>query len=87
MAYSSSAAKRIKQNEKRRLRNRVYKSRVKSLRKKLITSIESKQKDQALQIYRELESLLDAGVGKGVLHRNTVARTKARLHHRVNVIE
>ena len=87
MANSSSAAKRIKQNEKRRLRNRVYKSRVKSLRKKLITSIESKQKDQALQIYRELESLLDAGVGKGVLHRNTVARTKARLHHRVNVIE
>jgi len=87
LAQSSSATKRNTQNRKRRLRNRVYKSRVKSLRKQLETDIEGKKTDSARDRLRELESLLDSGVSKGILHRNAVARTKSRLHHRLKTIQ
>ena len=87
MAQSSSAAKRNTQNTRRRLRNRMYKSRVKSLRKQLETDIQGKKTDSARDRFRELESLLDSGVNKGILHRNAVARTKSRLHHRLNGIQ
>jgi len=87
LAQSSSAAKRNTQNTRRRLRNRMYKSRVKSLRKQLETDIQGKKTDSARDRFRELESLLDSGVNKGILHRNAVARTKSRLHHRLNGIQ
>jgi len=65
----------------------MYKSRVKSLRKQLETDIQGKKTDSARDRFRELESLLDSGVNKGILHRNAVARTKSRLHHRLNGIQ
>lgn len=76
MAQHQSAKKRIRQNEKRRLRNRGYKSLLKTEIKKL-TSIESKKEAEAQ--LRQVTSVLDKLVSKNILHKNTAANRKSQL--------
>ncbi len=86
MSSNGSAAKRNRQNEKRRLRNKVLKSEVRTLRKRLLSSIETKAKEEAGVSFQKLSSLLDSCVSKGIFHRNTVARKKSRLHRLLNTL-
>ena len=80
MAEGKSAAKRHRQNEKRRLRNRAIRSRVKTCQRGLLESISAKSKDEAQQQYQEFSGLVDRAVTKGVFHRNTAARKKSRMN-------
>lgn len=83
MANIKSQIKRIKQNEKRRLRNRAIRSKARSAVKLLGTALE--EKSPALgEAYRQAVRVLDKSVTKGVLHKNTVARKKSRLARLVN---
>jgi small subunit ribosomal protein S20 len=86
MANSKSAEKRIKVNERNRLRNRFYKSSVRTLIKvffkdleeyKVSKSPESKEKLQ--NILSSVYSLIDKGTKKHVFHKNAAARKKAKL--------
>ena len=81
MAHHKSAIKRIRQNERARLRNRSYKSRLKTEMKKLLGLDE---KEQAEAQYRAVSSLLDKMVSKGIIHRNYAANRKAKLARFVN---
>ena len=81
MAHHKSAIKRIRQSERARLRNRSYKSRLKTEMKKLVSLAD---KDQAVAQYRVVTSLLDRMVGKGIIHRNYAANRKAKLARFVN---
>ncbi len=86
MFNSSSAAKRERQNEKRRMRNRETKSAVRTAVKKYLTAVA--QNDQALA-KEKLElavKLLDTAGSKGVIHRNTVSRKKSRLYAKYNAL-
>lgn len=78
MANIRSAIKRIKQSERRRLRNRAVRSRIrtaiKTARGALGTSAPA-----APALVKEATRLLDKAVAKGVLHRNTAARKKSAL--------
>lgn len=78
MANHQSALKRMRQNEERRARNTSYKSKVKSVVKKYLLAVESKDAD-AQKLYREASSLLERGVSKGIYHKNTASRTISRL--------
>ena len=78
MANHPSALKRIRQNEKKRLRNMPYKSKVKTALKKYLKALEDKA-PEASQLLRSAVSLLDKGVSKGIFHANTASRTVARL--------
>lgn len=78
MANHASALKRMRQSEKRRLRNMSYRSKVKTAIKKYLRSVEDKQQE-ASGLLSEAASLLHKGVSKGIFHRNTAARTIARL--------
>lgn len=73
------AQKRDIQHEKRRLRNKAYKSQVRTAVRDF-HAILSKGDEQAIkQALNEVYSLMDKGVKKGIFKLNTASRTKARL--------
>ncbi len=78
MANHPSALKRIRQNEKKRLRNMSYKSKVKTALKKYLRSADEQSQDAPIFL-RSAVSLLHKGVSKGIFHTNTASRTIARL--------
>jgi small subunit ribosomal protein S20 len=80
LSNSSTAAKRHRQNVKRRLRNRTVKSELRTNTRKLLELVQSQSTEDAKQQYMSVASLLDRAVSKGVLHKNTAAREKQRLH-------
>ncbi len=86
MANSKSALKRIQIAERNRLRNKSYKSAIKTLTKRYFESLDTysadPNPDQLQQVQANLSSAfskIDKAVKRGVLHRNTGARRKARL--------
>ena len=86
MANNKSARKRIGINERNRLRNRYYKTSVRTLTKlffknsKLVENGQNSESKEKLQtILNSIYSFLDKGTKKNVFHRNTAARQKSRL--------
>jgi len=91
MANTKSAEKRIKINERNRLRNRFYKSSVRTLIKVFFKDLEiykmSKspdEKEKLTKILSSVYSLIDKGTKKNVFHKNTAARKKAQLARYLN---
>ena len=80
MSNSSTAAKRHRQNVKRRLRNRTVKSELRTNTRKLLELAQGQSAEDANKQFVTLASLLDRAVSKGVLHKNTASRKKHRLH-------
>jgi small subunit ribosomal protein S20 len=74
-----SAEKRVRISERNRLYNRFWKSRCKTVAKKLLESLEGKDSKMIQSRLDEAQSVLDKAAGKGVLHPNTVARRKSML--------
>ena len=84
MANHKSAVKRNLQNQRRRLRNRTVKTRIKGVVKKI--SLLGKESD-AGTVAGELntaKSIIDKAAKKGVIHPRTAARKISRLSKRVN---
>ncbi|NEO25926.1 MAG: 30S ribosomal protein S20 [Kamptonema sp. SIO4C4] len=86
MANSKSAIKRIEIAERNRLRNKSYKSAVKSLMKNYFAAVDeyvatasSDNKDKVEKALSKTYSKIDKAVKRGVLHANNGARKKARL--------
>ncbi|GAB4849475.1 40S ribosomal protein S20 [Ancistrocladus abbreviatus] len=85
---ADSAAKRARQAEKRRLRNKARKSEVKTRMKKVLEELDvlkkktDAQSEEILPIEKliaEAYSAIDKAIKAGTLHRNTGARRKSRL--------
>lgn len=83
MANHFSALKRARQAEKRTTVNRTNTSRLRTGIRKLKTAIAAGDSAQAEAAYRETVSVIDKSVKKGVIHKNTGSRYKARLAARV----
>lgn len=79
MANNPSALKRQKQSEKRRLRNKSYKSSINTAVKKVFANLDEKNPEAAKASYEAAVSRLDSAVTKGVLHRRTASRRISRL--------
>ncbi len=79
MAHSRSAEKRIRQNEKLRLRNRSDRSRLRGDIKRLRQVIANEDTDKARQLLPSTTSLIDRMVKKGIIPENTGSRYKSRL--------
>ncbi|MCF8110278.1 MAG: 30S ribosomal protein S20 [Desulfobacteraceae bacterium] len=82
MANHRSALKRIKQNSKRRMRNKMVKTRVKTSVKNALSAVE-KNGDVAGEM-KKAQSVIDKAAKKRILHRRTAARKIARLSRRAN---
>jgi small subunit ribosomal protein S20 len=78
LANTPSAKKRIRQNEKRRLRNRAVRSAVRGSVKNAREALTGKAADSAT-VVREAIRTIDRAVTKGIMHRNTAARRKSSL--------
>ena len=87
MANIGSAAKRHRQSEKRRLRNRMAKSRIKTEIRKFQTSLHEKNKDSAHNQLQGIIKLIDTAACKGIYHKNNAARKKSRLTKALNSLE
>ena len=84
MANIKSAKKRIKVIEKKTLRNKMLKSRVKTAIKKVITAVEAGDKAVAEEKLILAISEIDKATSKGLYHKNTAARKVSRLTKLVN---
>lgn len=79
MANIKSQKKRIKTNEKRRVRNQAYKSELKTLVRKTREAIASGDAEIATAALKEASRKLDKAVSKGVIHKNQAANRKSKL--------
>jgi len=84
MANIKSQKKRILQDEKRRVRNMAVRSRMRTMIKRALTAIESKDAEQTKQSLPEALSAIDRAASKGVIHRNAAARKKSMLQTRAS---
>jgi small subunit ribosomal protein S20 len=87
LANTKSAIKRIKQNRKRRLRNRLITGQARASIKNARSGLESGDLDVARDSTIKAVSALDRAAAKGVLHKNNAARRKSRLMRRLAKLE
>jgi small subunit ribosomal protein S20 len=83
LANIQSAKKRMRQAEKRRLRNRSVRSAVKTVIGKAQRQIVAGEATNEATV-REAIRALDVAARKGVLHPNNAARRKSRLMKKLN---
>ena len=86
MANIKSAKKRIKVIETKTLRNKMIKSKSKTLTKKVLAAVAAGDKALAESTFKEAASYLDKAAAKGVYHKNTVARKISGLRSAVNTL-
>jgi small subunit ribosomal protein S20 len=86
MANTKSAEKRIEINKRNRLRNKYYKTSVRTLIKVFFKDLElykasqnSEDKEKLQKILSSVYSLMDKGTKKNIFHKNTASRKKAKL--------
>ncbi|MCM1320595.1 MAG: 30S ribosomal protein S20 [Bacteroides sp.] len=75
----TSAEKRHKQSEVRRMRNKAVKSSVRTSAKKFIAAVHKKDAALAEENLKLLVKGLDTAAGKGILKKNAAARKKSRM--------
>ncbi len=78
MAHSISAKKRVRQNNRRAVRNRPYRTRAAGTLRDAREAIASGSPDAA-DIVREAQSALDRAARRRIIHPNAAARRKSRL--------
>ena len=79
MANIKSQMKRNRQNDRRNARNRAIRSELKTRQKQALAAAETGDAAKAEELLVLAQKRLDMAVTKGVLHKNTAARRKARL--------
>ena len=84
MANSKSSQKRVRTNERRRLRNQSYRSATRTIVRKAERAIAAGVGDDTAVALGNAISKLDKAATKGIIHRNAAARKKSRLMARFN---
>lgn len=84
MANSKSALKRVKVSERRRIRNRTYRSAARTMVRRAESVIATGDVEAAALAVGGAVSMLDRTAGKGVIHRNNAGRRKSRLMSKYN---
>jgi small subunit ribosomal protein S20 len=84
VANIKSQLKRIRTNEKARLRNKSVKSSLKTAVRRFRTAAEAGDRDKALTELQVASRKLDKAVSKGVIHANQAANRKSAMAQRVN---
>jgi small subunit ribosomal protein S20 len=84
MANHASAVKKHRQDEKKRMVNRVNRSKMKNKIKALRKKVGAGQREEAAKLLPSAIAVIDMTVRKGTIHRNTGSRYKSRLYALVN---
>jgi small subunit ribosomal protein S20 len=83
MANHKSSAKRIRSNEKKRLRNRYYAKSMRSTVKKFRSITD---KTEATTKLPKVVSIIDKLAKKAIIHRNKAANLKSKLMKKINTL-
>ena len=83
MANIASQVKRNRQNIKERARNQAVRSEIKTRLKQATDAADAGDAATAAEAYRLAQKRIDSAVAKGILHKRTAARKKARLARRM----
>jgi small subunit ribosomal protein S20 len=82
----SSAEKRHRKSEERRLRNKSAKSAVRTSVKKFV-SLAHKKDPETDAALKDMIKKLDTAAGKGIISKNAAARKKSRMQRFYNTIK
>lgn len=82
MANIKSAIKRNKQNEKKRVQNRIYRGAARTAVNKARLALAQEPENSAEAVLKAI-SALDVAAQKGVIHKNNASRRKGRLMKRL----
>ncbi len=83
MPNIKSAKKRVLVSERNRLRNKTWKSAVRTVRNNVADAVKSTSAKDATEALSHAYEVIDKAVAKGVLHKNAAARRKSRLASKV----
>ena len=86
MPNIKSAEKRVLVEKRNALRNKSAKSKIKTVIKKFEAALAEGKKDDAEKLYKDVASILDSAVLKGIVHKNYAARKKSNLAKRLNTV-
>ena len=86
MANTSSARKRVRQNERHRENNMALKSRMRTSVKKVIKAIDEKNANEATELFKKAQPLIDSLARKGIIHKNKAANQKRKLIKGIKLI-
>ncbi|MDR2618171.1 MAG: 30S ribosomal protein S20 [Treponema sp.] len=83
----SSAEKRHRQSEERRIRNKAIKSSVRTSAKKFVVLAQKKETEGAEAALKDMIKKIDSAARKGVIKKNAAARKKSRMQRLFNSIK
>lgn len=86
MPNIKSAKKRVLVAERNRVRNRTWKSAVRTVRNNVADAVKSTSAKDANAALSQAYEVIDKAVAKGVLHKNAAARRKSRLATKVQAL-
>lgn len=84
MANLASSKKRIRQDERKRMRNRSRKTALKTESRKFLEAIHDGNLDSAKEQFQQITKHLDQVSAKSAMHKRTAARKKSRFARRLN---
>ena len=84
MANIKSQIKRVKTNEKRRMRNKSVRSSVRTAVRKFREAVEAGNTEEAAALQRAAARALDKAASKGVIHKNQAANRKSAMAKRID---
>jgi small subunit ribosomal protein S20 len=87
LATNSSAAKRHRQSEERRIRNKAVKSSVRTSAKKFTVLAQKKDVTAAEAALQEMIKKIDTAARKGIIKQNAASRKKSRMQRLFNSIK
>jgi small subunit ribosomal protein S20 len=82
-----SAKKRVRQNIKRRARNRARKDLIKDQTKGFLAALVAGDVAKASEELKKTTSRLDKVAAKHTIHKNTAARRRSRMTKRLNALQ
>jgi len=86
MPTSLQAMKRVRQNEKRRIRNKGLRSEAKTFSKRVAAAVQAGDVEAAERELRIAFKKIDKAAKRSVFHRNNAGRRKARLARMVHTL-
>lgn len=86
MPQTASAKKALRVSERRRAINDHWRRKLHATERKFTKALVAQSAEQARALFVRLQSTLDRMARRHILHRNTAARTKARLAAKVDAL-
>lgn len=87
MPNIKSAIKRVKVAERNRVRNRVWKSQLRTYQNHVEDAMKSSDQKAINESLSAFYMIVDKSIAKGVLHKNTGDRKKSRLAARIHLLK